>query len=175
MTRLRHFVLALATTSVLAGGVFGANACAPMPTPTPAAAKTQPVTPAAKVIAKYGDWEVRSLNGQRYVSQRFDDGASVMMARINGDYVVMFINPVWKLTEGQEFPVKATIDGKGFEGTATALDGTSVAIRVNANFMKAMYRGDQAVITVVRDKWTLGLSDAAKALDAAGAFETVSR
>jgi hypothetical protein len=173
MNHFRRFVLALATTAVLAAPTLAKQVCyfgeCGEVANTPAKAQS---TAAAK---KIGVWEVGSVDGKRYVAQRFDDGAVFMMAKVDGGFVLLFTNPDWKLTEGQQFPVKADIDGKVFEGNAKALDRTSVAVRVDATFMKAIYRGEGAVITVVKDRWNLDLTDAAKALEAVGGIETASR
>jgi hypothetical protein len=180
MTILRRSVIALATASVLAGPVSAKQVCyfgecgpAAAEPAKPASTKTQPNASETKVLSKFGSWQLLSVNGQRLVATMFDDGAAFMMAKVNGEFFLMFVNPRWNLAEGQSFPLQATVDGKAFNTSVEATSKTVLVAKVTPKFMKAIYLGDQAKISAV-DTWTLDLSDADKALDAGG-FQTVSQ
>jgi hypothetical protein len=181
MTILRRFVIALATASALAGPVSAKQVCyfgecgpATAAPAAPASTKTQSNASETKLVGTFGTWKVMLMSGQRVVVKTFDDGAAFVMAKVNGEFVLMFVNPEWNLTKGQTFPLQATIDGKTFNASVEAADKTLLVAKVSAKFIKAIYLGDTAKITAV-DNWTLDLSDADRALDAAGGFQTVSQ
>jgi len=152
--------------------------CGGLGTTTPPARtlpKAQPNDAGYEVIAQYGSWQVVSKNGRRVVVDTFDDGSFIMIGAKDGGFVMLFHDPAWKLSKGQSFDVRASIDGRVFNGTATAIDDTTVTIEgVTMDFMKVMCAGEKATISVANEDWNLHLVNAAKAIETAGTLRTVS-
>jgi hypothetical protein len=180
MSHFYRTFIAVATVAILAGpaaarpvcyfGECGPEAIAP----APAVPKAQPAS-TDRVLFKYGSWEVDLIDGQRVLVDRFDDGTAVMITEMDGEFDLMIYRRQWNLSEGRSFAANANVDGRVFRGTARAIDRQMVVIKgMTMSFMKALYHGKTAVITVLGQEWQLGLANAAKAIDAAAGLEPAS-
>jgi hypothetical protein len=135
---------------------------------TPAVAKAAPSDESFRVIATQGGWSV-ARNGQAViVSREFDGGAKFAIIRTKDGYGLAFVDPSWKLREGQTFKFSIDIDGKTYSAHGKAASSTMmVAADIRDEFMDDFANGELVKFEIAGSKWTIVPANANAVLKAA--------
>jgi len=119
-------------------------------------------------FATHGSWSAMELQGSTLIMDQFTDGARLaIVAYHSGSISLMLSHPDWHFKEGQEFNVKADIDGHVFSGSGTAGKEDVVELEnVEKGFLQALYKGSKAKITIDDNVFEItSLPDAALTID----------
>jgi len=121
-----------------------------------------------RILATHGSWSAEVHQGSTVIMDQFTDGSRLaIIAYPNGSVSLVLRSPDWHFKPGQEFDVKADVDGHIFSGSGTAGKEDVVELEnVEKDFLQALYKGGKAKITIQGDVFEIDtLPDAALTID----------
>ncbi len=175
MSPLRHVLAgALLCTTLFGSGIAAQAApgevcylgqCGPGAAGTGASA---PAKSQLTKVAERGSWGLyEDQDGTALLVDSFADRAKLALVVKNNEAGLVLADPAWDLPAGETYPIRITIDGTVYKGTAkVSSDGKMIAVHgLSRDFLQEFYRGSVAVITVAESRWSFALQPAMELID----------
>ncbi len=175
MSSLRHSLAGALLCTTLLGGGLSAHAAPQQPCyfdecGPGVSGKVTPRSEDSQLVekAQRGSWTLyEDQDGTALLMDSFSDGAKLALIVKKDEVGLVLADSAWELPAGETYPIRMTVDGTVYSGTAKVTpDGKMIAVHnLSRSFLQAFYRGETAVITVADSRWSLALRPASELID----------